>query len=192
MPGAQPTSSCLNSTPLGSGASWLQTSKAAWARLLHSTSAAGGRRSPGVLDGVLLKLWERLAGFMGDTPTGLGPGPLSLALRCHRAGGAFGIGVSSLSSPCRSASNRNCAMVLRAGGVSRAHRAGCSLLRQAAPASPAPDLPNPPAVPRAPPHHRTPPVLPNRSSGHLPSAETPSLPPSLPSSGDLSISRHPF
>lgn len=69
---------------------------------------------PGVLEGVLLVLCDLLTGFMGESVTsGEGPEPpttASLALRCHRAGGALGIGVSSFSSPCKSLSNRNCAI----------------------------------------------------------------------------------
>lgn len=42
---------------------------------------------------------------------GEGAGPeASLALRCQRARGALGMGVSSCSSECRSLSNTNCAM----------------------------------------------------------------------------------
>lgn len=42
---------------------------------------------------------------------GEGTGPeASLALRCQRAGGALGMGVSSCSSDCRSVSNTNCAI----------------------------------------------------------------------------------
>lgn len=43
---------------------------------------------------------------------GAGP-PVSLALRCQRAGGALGMGVSSCSSECRSLSNTNCAMTAK-------------------------------------------------------------------------------